>query len=310
MIPVRIYNNENDNEIEPYLENYFESFINALNFDLNKLKMIYLSHNIVEDVLNFQFQNDLPQGITDFNGNKALAKNIYLPKEDKIVIFIEFKYGMFIMPEEIFHQFLNDLKREDLTRTRLMSLNLIAHELAHAEMNGKTINDNIVDYSTRGIYAQLCDRVFNEYYACRRASIIGFDCGIFSNDFKKEILKLENSIMEKRYEYAAINHDLNKFVEELYVSIRIALIYAVSHIANNNISDFNTYIDCKLNKILNQLINEFEGIYDKILLGETHYMFSDNTLKLISQYYNEFYVYLTDGENGIYYSIPSDIYYK
>lgn len=130
-------------EVTPDLKQYYENLITViarsfLDADtIEQIEKIVVPEDFLSAVMDFQIKNgDENPSVTNNEFGRAFGKLLFNPETKKYVVFIDVMLATFIMDDTVFNACFNRLDEaalEEAKKKRQVSLNILAHELAHVE---------------------------------------------------------------------------------------------------------------------------------------------------------------------------------
>ncbi len=300
-IPVK---NELKNYYEQIIRLFVESELSYLN--LKKLNAIIVPDDFLQDVLDFQYEKGLPNpNVTNTKYARAYGKMIYIPEEDSFYVFVDVDKATFMVDDRIFEVFFSGLSEDDYEQClmeRKQAFNLLAHELSHVELESNISIDVTIETLQEQVVS-MWKQIFEEYYACRRASrVYGEDSIIqhredYLNDIESEIMT-----QRRRYNYREI--ELDDFCKVFHKYVRMSLIHVVSELGCSKELNYEViYENVKVGKYILDLDNEFSKMYEMVC-NEGRLIVSDKLIKLAFDYFAEFRIFISETKKGIRYDIP------
>ncbi len=297
-----------DNKLRGYYEQIIKEFVlSEINYlNLEKLSTIIVPDVFVDEVLEFQRERGIINpNVTNTKLARAFGKMIYDTKEDKFYVFIDSEKAVFMIENQMFNNWFSSLEKdyyEECVAERKRAFNLLAHELSHVELES-----NIDFYYCRNTLREqvvsLWKQIFQEYYACRRASKIYGECPVIIHS-EEYINGIENEIMKLRKKYNYNKVELNDFCTMFHEFTRMYLIHVVSELGNAiELGGTVSYDGFKIEKYISVLENEFDKMF-KIAYNEKMVVVSDNLINLLFEYYAEFRIFIEETKCGIKYDIP------
>ena len=300
-IPV---NTELKEYYEQIIKIFVESELSYLNLD--KLNSIIIPDDFLQDVLDFQHGKGLANpNVTNTKYARAYGKMLYVPEEDSYYVFVDADKATFMIDDRIFEVFFSGLTEDDYEQClmeRKQAFNLLAHELSHVELESNIS----IDVSTETLQEQeasMWKQIFEEYYACRRASRIYGDGSIIQHN-EDYLNDIESEIMTQRRRYNYRKIGLDNFCKVFHQYARMSLIYVVSELGCSKELNFEvTYENVKVGKYILDLNNEFNEMYEMVC-SEGRLIVSEKLIKLAFDYFAEFRIFISETEKGIRYDIP------
>ena len=299
-------------EVTPDLKQYYENLITViarsfLDADtIEQIEKIVVPEDFLSAVMDFQIKNgDKNPSVTNNEFGRAFGKLLFNPETKKYVVFIDVMLATFIMDDTVFNACFNRLDEaalEEAKKKRQVSLNILAHELAHVEFALTVVRPKYEKTLQSGLTIQSYN-LLDEYYACRRAST--FCSRTLADDDESFILDLEEKIDNERWRYKKGNKDLNDFCKEFHQFSEMALIRLVSVLGmyaadeNDQLPFPNTF----LGKQAGIFKISFDLLFQRIVNGQKIYD-SMMPIKAIENYYKDLGVIIFETEEGFYYSIP------
>lgn len=297
-------NSEFKEYYEQIIRVFVESELSYLN--LEKLNAIIIPDDFLKDVLDFQHGKGLANpNVTNTKYARAYGKMIHIDEEDSYYVFIDSDKATFMVDDRMFEVFFSKLKEEDYEQClmeRKQAFNLLAHELAHVELESNIL----IDVSTETLQEQVVSmwkQIFGEYYACRRASRIYGESSIINHN-EEYLNDIENEIMNQRRRYNYRQIELDEFCKVFHKYARMSLIHVVSELGcSKEINIDVAYKNVKVGKYILDLNNEFSEMYEMVC-NEGRLIVSEKLIKLAFNYFAEFRIYISETEKGIRYDIP------
>ena len=297
-----------NNELKIYYEQTIKLYVLSKlnNLNLEKLSSIIVPESFVEDVLEFQEEKGiLNPNVTNTKFARAYGKMIFVPKEDKYYVFVDADKAVFIVDDKVFESFFGSLDAENYELCiveRKRALNLLAHELSHVELESNVQLQFCVE-TLRDEVISMWKQIFEEYYACRRASKVYGDYSVIEHN-ENYLNSIENEIMiqRKRYNYRKIS--LDDFCQIFHKYARMSLIHVVSELGSVKELNGNvTYEKLKIAKYIVDLDNEFDKMYE-MFFSEGTIIVSGQLINMAFDYFAEFRIFITETKTGTRYDIP------
>ena len=273
---------------------------------IEQIEKIVVPEDFLSAVMDFQIKNgDKNPSVTNNEFGRSFGKLLFNPETKKYVVFIDVMLATFIMDDTVFNACFNRLDEaalEEAKKKRQVSLNILAHELAHVEFALTVVRPKYEKTLQSGLTIQSYN-LLDEYYACRRAST--FCSRTLADDDESFILDLEEKIDNERWRYKKGNKDLNDFCKEFHQFSEMALIRLVSVLGmyaadeNDQLPFPNTF----LGKQAGIFKISFDLLFQRIVNGQKIYD-SMMPIKAIENYYKDLGVIIFETEEGFYYSIP------
>ncbi len=300
-IPVK---NELKNYYEQVVRLFVESELSYLN--LKKLNAIIIPNDFLQDVLDFQHEKGLANpNVTNTKYARAYGKMIYIPEEDGFYVFVDADKATFMVDDRIFEVFFSGLKKDDYEQClieRKQAFNLLAHELSHVELESN-ISIDISTETLQGQVVSMWKQIFEEYYACRRASRIYGEVSIIQHN-EEYLNDIEREIMTQRGRYNYRQISLDDFCKVFHKYARMSLIHVVSELGcSKELNIKVAYENVKVGKYILDLNNEFNEMYEMVY-NEGRLIVSEKLIKLAFDYFAEFRIFISETEEGIRYDIP------
>lgn len=296
------------NVLKTYYEQIIRLFVvSELSYlNLEKLNAIIIPDDFLQDVLDFQHGKGVANpNVTNTKYARAYGKMIYVSEEDSYYVFVDADKATFMVDDKIFEIFFSELKEEDYEQClveRKQAFNLLAHELSHVELESNIS----IDISTETLQEQVVSmwkQIFEEYYACRRASRIYGDSSTIKHN-EEYLNDIESEIMNQRRRYNYRQIELDDFCKVFHKYVRMSLIHVVSELGCSKESNVDiAYKNVKVGKYILDLSNEFSEMYEMVC-NERKLVVSEKLIKLAFDYFAEFRVFITETEEGIRYDIP------
>lgn len=298
--------------VTPELKNLYEAEIRKIvekyfNFiDISNLEKIIITDNFVSEVLEFQKTLNIKNpSVTDNDFGRALGKMLYDSINSKFYIFIDPQLATFLIDDELFNIYFNNLDEGNTRRVisqRQYAYNLLCHELAHMEFHSSTIAPDIstsYDHQIKSLIYNL----FDEYYACRRSTVIPSDHYSSFND--EYIHSIEQRIIEEKWRYKTRQSELNDFVGLFHALTNQCLLGMVSVLGSLGAEplDRQIFTRSKLRSIVGDFSKEFGNSFN-IFIKDNAISFSPLLTDAIKKYFDSFGVLLSQRDNGVYYDIP------
>ena len=297
-----------NSEFKEYYEQIIRLFVESeLSYlHLEKLNAIIIPDDFLKDVLDFQHGKGLANpNVTNTKYARAYGKMIYVDEEDSYYVFIDSEKAKFMVDDRMFEVFFSKLKEEDYEQClieRKQAFNLLAHELAHVELESNIS----IDVSAETLQEQVVSmwkQIFEEYYACRRASRIYGESSIINHN-EEYLNDIENEIMNQRRRYNYRQIELDEFCKVFHKYAIMSLIHVVSELGcSKEINIDVAYENVKVGKYILDLNNEFSEMYEMVC-NEGILIVSEKLIKLAFNYFAEFRRYISETETGIRYDIP------
>jgi hypothetical protein len=270
------------------------------------LSEIIIPDDFLADVIEFQKEKGMANpNVTNTKYARAFGKMIYVSKEDECYVFVDADKAAFMVDDRVFEMFFSSLEAEVYERClieRKQAFNLLAHELSHVELESNISIDFCTDTLQQQVIS-MWKKIFEEYYACRRASRVYGDCAIIEHN-EGYLHDIENEIVyqRKRYNYRKIG--LDDFCQIFHEYTSLSLIHVVSELGcvkelNRNV----VYEKLKIGKYIVDLDNEFDKMYETAC-NENRILINEKLINLAFDYFAEFRIFITETECGIRYDIP------
>lgn len=299
-------------EVTPELKQYYENLISLIVHSfldeetIEHIDGIIIPKEFISAVLEYQrVHNDKNPSVTNNEFGRAYGKLLYNAEIDKYDVFIDEMLAAFILGDEVFDAWFNNLDDESLAEAktkRAFSINILVHELAHVEFALRVPLPK-QEKSLHGGYIRFVYELLNEYYACRRAA--SFSARTIADDDEKFILDLEGRIDKERWRYKQGYIDLNSFCKEFHELTEMALIRLVSvlgtYAAENK--DYLPFPNTTLGKQAMHFGQSFGSLFSQILNKE-EMMVTAFPTDAVDSYYQDLGVIISDTGKGLYYSIP------
>ena len=185
-----------------------------------------------------------------------------------------------------------------------MALNIFYHELSHIEMDSTYEYEIGEENTVCNFLTNISYRLFQEYYATRRALEYYGSFSINSDSKFNEVENIEKEIVDlkKKYKYREIT--LNDFVINFHELFTLSLIYVISYYANfyGQKHDFDRYETLNIENHVSDIITALDKLYNDFF--ENNGIVFSNLNDVVLRYLESFNLFLTDTENGVYWSIP------
>lgn len=295
-------------ELKEYYEQIIKLFVESeLSYlNLEKLNAIIIPDDFLQDVLDFQHERGLTNpNVTNTKYARAYGKMIYVPAEDSYYVFVDADKATFMLDDRIFEVFFSGLTENDYEQClleRKHAFNLLAHELSHVELESNIL----IEVSTETLQEQVISmwkQIFEEYYACRRASRIYGEGSIIQHN-EDYLNDIESEIMTQRRRYNYKEIELDDFCKVFHKYARMSLIHVVSELGcSKELNIEVTYENAKVGKYISDLNNEFNEMYEMVC-NERRLVISEKLIKLAFDYFAEFRIFISETEEGIRYDIP------
>lgn len=295
-------------EIKEYYEQIIKLFVesNLSYLNLEKLNAIIIPDDFLQDVLDFQYEKGLANpNVTNTKYARAYGKMLYVPEEDGYYVFVDADKATFMVDDGIFEVFFSGLKKEDYEQClieRKQAFNLLAHELSHVELESN-ITIDLSAKTLQGQVVSMWKQIFEEYYACRRASRIYGEVSIIQHN-EEYLSDIESEIMTQRRKYNYRQIELDDFCKIFHKYARMSLIHIVSELGcSKELNIEVVYENVKVGKYILELNNEFNEMYEMVC-NEGRLIISEKLIKLAFDYFTEFRIFISETEEGIRYDIP------
>lgn len=295
-------------EIKEYYEQIIKLFVESdLSYlNLEKLNAIIIPDDFLQDVLDFQYEKGLANpNVTNTKYARAYGKMLYVPEEDGYYVFVDADKATFMVDDGIFEVFFSGLKKEDYEQClieRKQAFNLLAHELSHVELESN-ITIDLSAKTLQGQVVSMWKQIFEEYYACRRASRIYGEVSIIQHN-EEYLSDIESEIMTQRRKYNYRQIELDDFCKIFHKYARMSLIHIVSELGcSKELNIEVVYENVKVGKYILDLNNEFNEMYEMVC-NEGRLIISEKLIKLAFDYFSEFRIFISETEEGIRYDIP------
>lgn len=299
-----------NSELGDKIKSYFEVNIQGLidNFTyLPNLQKCIITNDLIGDVLALQKQLHYKYpNITNNKFGRAYGKIVTDNNNSGVYVLLDASIISFIIDDDFFNivfKEIDDEQRNFISANRRMAINMLYHELSHIELSLKYNFTSKFDNTKKSYLALIANRLFDEYYACRRASVFYKEDSFNADSKYNDIRDIENDIVFERKQYNLKNISLDKFVADFDEHITLALIYAVSYYANfyDGSKELDSYINLKLEEHIYNISLSLSELYEN--LNDNKLLDFDNLNNEILKYIEEFEVCLSDTPNGIYWSI-------
>lgn len=297
-----------NSELKEYYEQIIKLFVmSELSYlNLEKLNAIIVPEDFLQDVVNFQKEKGISNpNVTNTKIARAFGKMIYVPEEHGYYVFLDVDKATFMVEDTMFDLFFSTLEEADYEKCmieRKRAFNLLAHELSHVELESN-ISINIYTETLREQVISMWEQIFEEYYACRRSSVIFGDCSIIEHN-EEYLIEIECEIMNQRRKYNCRQIELNNFCQIFHKYARMSLIHVVSELGCVNEANTNVvYENVKIGKYIPDIYNEFSKMYE-LVCDEKKLIISEKLIKLAFDYFAEFRIFITETYAGIRYDIP------
>ncbi|TFZ41607.1 hypothetical protein E4100_00260 [Soehngenia longivitae] len=292
---------------------YYEQLIKAIAekissfIDTSNVEKIVVPNDFIADVVEYQrLLNMENPSVTNNEFGRAFGKILYDKNADKYVVFIDPNYATFLMEDTLYNVCFNNLDEEykkNFYVLRQQALNLLAHELIHAEFASHAIVPEVTaDYESQ--VESLLYQLFDEYYACRRSTIVSSEY-IISYD-EKYINEIEQKIIDEKWKYKTHQTELNEFCLLFHSLTKQCLIGMVSVLGSleGKKTEEPLYKSCRLGFLVDDFRIEFDKMYVAFLAGNAITM-PPLLAECINQYFDSFGVYISERPEGMYYHIPN-----
>ena len=273
---------------------------------LKYIDRIIIPEDFIQAVLEFQDAHCLGKpSVTDNEFGRAYGKILYDTERKKYSVFIDKQLALFILDDELFELFFSKLDNDHynaVLNQRMLSLNILAHELSHVEFQIRVKTPD-PQRSLSSMLGQQAYILLDEYFACRKAALL-FPKSLADDD-ERFIYDLEKRISNERWDYKTGKIDLNQFCKQFHSLTEMALIRLVSvlgsfHAIDDERLPFQNTCVGKRAPIFN---NEFITLYRRIMAGDSFSM-PDSILNEIYTYFLDLGVEIEERSQGLYYSIP------
>lgn len=298
-------------ELVDKIKSYFEMIIQGLidNFTpLPNLKRCIITNNLIDDVLTLQRQlNYEYPSVTNNIFGRAFGKIVPDKSNSDIYVLLDASIISFIIDDEFLNIVFKELdteQRNSILKNRRMAINTLYHELSHIEMSLKYNFISKSDNNIKTYITIIANRLFEEYYACRRASEYYREDSFNAESKFSEISKIENEIIYERRQYNLRKISLNNFIAKFEEFISLSLIYAISYYANfyNSKKELDTYNSLKIGKHIHNISLYLSELFENLNADKP--LNFDNLNKEILNYFEEFEISFIDTSKGIYWNIP------
>lgn len=108
---------------------------------------------------------------------------------------------------------------------------MLAHELSHVELESN-ISIDVSAETLQGQVVSMWKQIFEEYYACRRASRIYGEVSIIQHN-EEYLNDIEREIMTQRRRYNYRQIELDDFCKVFHKYARMSLIHVVSELGSS-----------------------------------------------------------------------------
>lgn len=253
--------------IKQYYNIIFNAVIDKYMSDLkiDSLNEIIITDRLSERVKTYQREHGLTEELTDNEFGSVFGKTIFDSKTGKHAVFLNAEEATFLLDDSVIEQFHKDDEegKKNSYKRRDHIINLLAHELSHVEYN--SLITTIASFSNKNPYDEylkgLVIIMFEEYYACRRASEVSIP---FYDEYLKDSIKTIESNVEKlvyRFRENEIRADIFRahFLEWLQMTLD-DMCYMLGDIASSEHAECDLK-DTKLHSIVGSIKREFNELY-------------------------------------------------
>lgn len=299
--------NKFKNELVPYFNNLYIALVNKLGI-LKYVKKIIITDNFVEEVVSIQQELGYNPNVTNSKFGRAFGKVIKNSNENNFYIVLDSSIASYIVDDYLFEPIINELAdgklKESIINKRKMALNIFYHELSHIEMDSTYEYEIGEENTVCNFLTNISYRLFQEYYATRRALEYYGSFSINSDSKFNEVENIEKEIVDlkKKYKYREIT--LNDFVINFHELFTLSLIYVISYYANfyGQKHDFDRYETLNIENHVSDITTALDKLYNDFF--ENNGIVFSNLNDVVLRYLESFNLFLTDTENGVYWSIP------
>lgn len=290
-------------DIRQYYEKLFGLIVDEYkgNLVINSLDEIIITDQIVEGVKKYQREHGLIEEITDNDIGSAFGKTILDKRTGRQVVFLNAEEATFLLDDNVINQCCKDDEEKKQWHKRCdRIINLLIHELSHVEYYSLITtqtefpHNNPFDYMLEFLAVVM----FEEYYACRRASEVSIP---FYREFVKEtIANIENyadDLVEK-----IKNKEINpiefhvSFFEYLQMALN-EMCYLLGDIQSSKFAE-SELVGTKIYNIIDCIKKEFDDLY-RSSCCERRALIKLGLRNAIIKYYRLFGIDFVADYNGI-----------
>lgn len=295
-------------ETKIYYEQNIKGIIDTLSehIDITNIEKIIIPEDFVNDVLEYQRELGFANPSLTYNEyGKAYGKLLYNKSTNKHIVFLDPDIATFLMDDTLRKSIFANVAEEhkDIINHEIeKALNLLAHELSHAEFDAKV---KIPDFTSK-YYSQLENlsyHLLDEYYACRKSSYFS-EISLIPYD-KQYIYEIEQRIIDEKWKYKTGETELNKFCKIFHSYTQQCLINIVAVLGSQieNLDNKTLYDNCYINIVIDVFKNEFDKLYVEIQ-NNKNITIPNSVLAAINSYYESFGIYISEQSERLFYSIP------
>ena len=295
-------------ELKQYYEKNIEAIATIFSeyIDISNVKKIVVPNNFVDEVLEYQVQLGYKNpSVTNNEFGKAYGKLLLNQHSGKHIVFLDSEIATFLMGDSLTENIIKiagEENRKTIEDGTQKALNLLAHELSHAEFANK-VKQPTFNNSYQSQLENLCYQLLDEYYVCRKSSYLT-SINLLTYD-ENYIYDIEERIIDEKWKYKTHQISLNDFCNYFHLLTRQTLINMVSIVSvlDKDLSNSAYYENCLIGMIVDIFKTEFDRIYYDIH-DDKKFVIPNSLLEAINSYYQAFGVYISEEPRGLYYYIP------
>lgn len=289
---------EQERRYEAHIESLIKKDFSYINTE--KLDKVIIPINFIKSVKEFMCSLGLSESVTYNEFFRAYGKTIYDKNSDMYLIFLDIEKALYLMDDSLKDIFYNLIDESGITLAKKeeeKSKNLLAHEISHVEFNTYVKKEKFEE-DVAGLYYDIAFSLFDEYYACRRASL-GTSISIIEYD-ENIVKKIEKYLIIKKCEYKYGKIPLNEFIKSFNEMFRSCAIWGVSYVGflNGKEKD-DLFPDCRIGKVIDEIKTYFDNMYDNLVYNK-EFNIPEDVFDCIEKYFSLFGLYYSDTEQGIY----------
>ncbi|SNT94871.1 hypothetical protein SAMN06297421_107100 [Aristaeella hokkaidonensis] len=293
---------------EDSVKRFYETAVNAVIEEyakvlaIDSLNEIIITDRLTESIKVYQYEHELIEEVTENEFGIVFGKTICDIKTNKQTVFLDAYEMLGLMDNDSLNRLYQDneeQKREAFVH-RDHLINLLIHELSHVEYNSQIITEiefpkkNSFDLYHEG----LAKIMFEEYYACRRASEVSIP--FYDKSLKKIIVDIEIKVEKlvqklRRNELKAVEF-IKCFQEYLQLSLKYLCYLLGDVVSNKNVN--NELKDTNIQVVIECINREFDDLY-KSARASCKVIIPLSIQECVFKYYKMFGVYFFTDEYGI-----------
>ncbi len=258
-------------DVTESIKQYYNIILNAVidkymsDLEIESLNEIIITDRLSECVKAYQREHGLTEELTDNEFGRVFGKTIFDSKTGKHSIFLNAEEATFLLDDSVIDRFHkgDEEGKKNSYKQRDHIINLLAHELSHVEYN--SLITTIVSFSSKNPYDEylkgLAIIMFEEYYACRRASEVSIP---FYDEYLKDSIKNIESNVEKlvyKFRTNELRADIfrARFLERLQMTLD-DMCYLLGDTASREHAECDLK-NTKLHGIVGSIKREFNELY-------------------------------------------------